>query len=277
MGSPVGGAADKPGGVLRCFAEFPLLPRLLAGVRRPQDWGGIIERAGCSLDHVEDEDIPGGAPALFECMADDAWGLVEGLKLAAPVDMGGHGRPQSARLTEHGARIAAARAATGEGVDLDAVRPVLAQQLAACCRGVNGADIPAILLDGAGALSEAAHVWAGYCPGLLLVEFDALICEACADDGDAHQLLGDLVRNRDQAMHRRGMPSPEVEPAQNLYAHADSVADLYLDVLGYGDRSDMLMTGLRATAMLFTWTGLLEEGAPMGPVQYLVPPRGGDA
>ena len=273
MGSPVAGASDGPGGVLRCFAEFSMLPRLLADVSRLPQWGGILEAAGCNLDHVEDEDIPGGRPALFEHMADDAWSLVEGLELVEIVRTDGQGRPLAARLTEHGERFMEAARGEAGGDAMGSARSVLAQQLRDCCRGAGDADIPEILLAGAGALSETAHVWAGYCPGLLLVELDALICEACADADEAWQLAGSLVRNRDQAMHRRDMPSPDVEPAWNLHTHADSVADLYLETLGYGDRSDMLMTGLRATAMLFTWTGLLEEGAPMGPVQYLTPPR----
>ena len=168
---------------------------------------------------VENGDILGGQPALFEHMADDAWSLVEGLEMAATDGTAGQGRPLAARLTEHGARFAQAARDEG-GVDgMEVARSVLARQLKDCCRGKDDADIPEILLSGAVALNETAHVWAGYCPGLLLVELDALICEACADED--WQLVENLVRNRDQAMHRRDVPSPEVEPVQNLYAHAD--------------------------------------------------------
>ena len=50
------------------------------------------------------------------------------------------------------------------------------------------------------------------------------------------------------------------------------LADFYLFDLEYDARSSLTITGTRASAMLFTFAGLLAESGPVGPVQFLVPP-----
>ena len=78
--------------------------------------------------------------------------------------------------------------------------------------------------------------------------------------------------NRDFAMRSYERPGPTPGPEDNAVLHADAVTDFYLFGLEYGDRSSLTITGARASAMLFTFAGLLAEGSPLGPVQILIPP-----
>ena len=277
-GGRMNAATTSGRGPARLFADFSLLPDLLRhGNGNLRDvkkaWTDIVRNAGCNLGHVEDEDVPTGG-SIDQALANDAFNLALRLRLAER-------RRQSdgtdaVRLTDAGRRIAEAASTPigdrGEG-HYRAVRDTLAKQIRACWLGTGGLDIAALLHNGALRLAETAHVWAGYCPGLLLVEFEALVCDAGAETGRAAQLVDELVGHRDHAMHRHDMPSPDVGPFQNLLLHADAVFDFYMNNLEYGDRLQMTVTEMRATAMLLTYSGLLEDGAPLGPVQYLTPSR----
>ena len=265
-------------GPARLFADFLLLPDLLAAcdgdLRHIEAaWTGTVRDAGCNLGHIEDEDVPAGR-SIERALAEDAFGLALKLRLikGIPQPDGNDG----VQLTEAGRRIADVSSKPileRGGSHDDVVRDTLAEQILACWLGADGSAVSKLLHDGARLLAEAAHVWAGYCPGLLLVEFEALVCEAGAEAGRAGQLLDELVGHRDRAMHRHDMPSPDVAPVQNILSHADAVFDFYMDDLEYGARLAMTVTEARATAMLLTCSGLLEDGAPAGPVQYLTPPR----
>lgn len=269
-------AATSGRGPVRLFADFALLPDLLRrgeGNRREigAAWADIVRNAGCNLGHVEDEDVPDGR-SINQALAEDASRLAMHLRLVerGPQPDGNDG----VRLTEAGRRIAEAASTPigqrGEG-QYRAVRIALAEQIKECWLGAGGLVIADLLRHGAQRLAETAHVWAGYCPGLLPVEFEALVHDAETGRGDL--LLDELVKNRDLAMHRHDMPSPDVEPHQNILSHADAVYDFYMNDLEYSDRLQMTVTEMRATAMLLTYSGLLGDGAPLGPVQYLTPPR----
>lgn len=262
----------------RAFADFHLLPDLMAAVAGSEPlaeaWAILMESAGCSLDHVEDGDQPDGVASVYAWMARDALRVALRLRLIArtepeeaPAPIGG--------LTDAGRMLAevAARPLDGRTPgDAETVRSVLEGQVRAFHRARDRTPVIDLLLEGAKTLAETTHVWAGYCPGLLLAEFDALAHEATAEGGDAQGLLDQLVHNRDYAMHAHGMPSPDVPPVENLLAHADAVTHFYLHDLEYDQKSEATLTGLRATAMLFECAGLLTQGAPLGPVQYLTPP-----
>ena len=265
-------------GPARLFADFFLLPDLLAtGNGRVRDiaaaWTRVVRNAGCNLGHVEDENVPASI-SIEEALAEDAFCLALELRLIETIPQ--PGGSDGCRLTEAGRRIAdVASTPIGErGRRHDEiVRATLAEQIHAFWLCADDSAVSDLLADGAHLLAETDHVWAGHCPGLLLVEFEALVCEAGAEAGRAAQLLGDLVGHRDRAMHRHDMPSPDAPPLQNLLSHADAVFDFYMDDLEYGDLLQMTATEARATAMLLTHSGLLEDGAPIGPVQYLAPPR----
>ena len=257
----------------RAFADFHLLPDLMASESPreplPQAWSRLLESKGCSLDHVEDGDGPmGSGGSVYEWMAEDAEQLALRLGLMKVVP-DQSGSPSFLTLTDDGQLLADVAGRAPE--DAAAVRSVLDRQVRAFHLANDGSPVIDLLLEGAKTLAETSHVWAGYCPGLLLAEFDALAHEATAEGGDADELLSQLVHNRDYAMHAHGMPSPDIAPVENLMAHADAVTRFYLRDLKYDQRSEATVTGLRATAMLLECAGLLAQGAPLGPVQYLVP------
>ena len=66
---------DRPGGLVRCFADFHLVPDLLrehqAGSDTLRDWGRLLDGNGYSQEHIEDEFDP-TAMTLTEYVAADA-------------------------------------------------------------------------------------------------------------------------------------------------------------------------------------------------------------
>ena len=264
----------EQGGIARAFAEFSLLPDLMFQAQEPRGqplmplWTRLLGVSGCSLDHVEDNDCPNGQ-SVWRWMAEDALSL--SLRLCL---LGEHPAGNYAVLTA-GREIASMADAPmderGEAEDRR-LRSLLARQVRAFYRGNRGIDVPSVLLEAARAMQRTEHVWAKHCPGLLLVEFDALVHEAENDSERAKGLLRELEVNRDFAMRSYERPGPTSGPADNAVLHADAVTDFYLFGLEYGDRSSLTITGARASAMLFTFAGMLAEGGPLGPVQILIPP-----
>ena len=260
----------EQGGIARVFAEFSLLPDLLARCQAgeqldglPPLWAGFLEEAGCNLDHVEENDCPNDW-SVWRWMAEDALSLSLRLYL-----LGEHPAGNCVVLTpgqEAASMADAPMDERGEAEDRQ-LRSLLAQQVQAYYQGTY-----VLLEKAARAMQRTEHVWAKHCPGLLLVEFDALFHEADNDRARAERLIGQLEMNRDFAMRSYERPGPTSGPEDNAVLHADAVTDFYLFGLEYGDRSSLTITGARASAMLFTFAGLLAEGSPLGPVQFLIPP-----
>ena len=273
----------------RTFVEYELLPRLLAlsstaGAHGPPtSWFKFLSENECNLEHLLDEDMP-ASDELVTHLARDAWHLVWELKLVSETGLTTTGR-RIADLQNFSWQVRDVEASYGGGVsDIStigeftirnqaALANLLKQQLKTCYRGQDDLDITSLLQRGAGLLADTNHVWAAYCPGLLLVELEALIYTACTDSTQAVQLCDDLMVNRDVAMHHYGMPSPDVLPMQNLVDHADAVAVFYFNDLELIEDTGPGLSVSRATAMLFTFCGLLQEVFPAGPVQCLVPPN----
>lgn len=269
----------------RTFVEYELLPALLAlpgtaGMNGPPgSWLEFLAGNECNLEHVLDEDMPAHED-IPDTLAMDAWCLARQLQLVsddgltpAGQDIAGlHGFPWMLRDSESFSPVGmstglwSGRYATGYPARLPGL---LAQQLRTCYRGQDGLDITGLLQRGAGLLAGTEHIWAAYCPGLLLVEFEALVHQACIDSDRAVRLCDDLVMNRDLAMHPYGMPSPDVKPVHNTVDHADAVAVFYLNELALVEDSGPGLSASRAMAMLFTFCGLLQEVYPLGPVQCL--------
>ncbi len=259
----------------RTFVEYQLLPDLLAlpgtaGLNGPpRSWLSFLSERECNLEHLLDEDMPAGED-IPDYLAMDAWHLVRQLRLVSE-----HG------LTTAGRYITDLQDVSSVIRDVDApynlglsgqhagLHDILAQQLRTCYRGQDGLDTTSLLQRGAGLLEDTDHVWAAYCPGLVLVEFEALIHQASIDSARAVQLCEDLVVTRDLAMHSYGMPSPDVQPMQNMVDHADAVAVFYFNELELVEDSGPGLSVSRAMAMLFTFCGLLQEVYPVGPVQCL--------
>ena len=258
---------DPQKGLARAFAEFWLLPDLLArvvpGDALPPSWRQLLERNGYAIDHIEDDELPSG-PDRASIMAEDAWRISQWLEL---VDAGG--------LTDAGRQIAdVARTAQidrSEAVWAPADE-VLANQIRECYLGADGERITDRVLAGARVLEGVDDAWARFCPGLLLVEFEALVYLSHTDPPRAADLVGELPFHRRAAMRDFSPPRPGVENILHMAIHADAVSRYYMeDLPEYVNDRVLTVTAISATAILFAFCGLLITPMPHFPVQYLVP------
>ena len=259
----------EPGWLARTFVEYELLPNLLAlpdtrdTDNAPESWLAFLSGKGCNLEHMLDEDLPADDDIPLYLVA-DAWHLVRQLELV-----------EKYGLTPAGQSIAnifnpplVVRYSGGLTEDLN---NMLAQQVTTCYWGKNRLNVTRLLQRGAALLAGTKHVWAAYCPGLLLVEFEALVHLAGTDSDRALQLCDELLSNRDYAMHAYDMPSPDVPPLENMIRHADAVTEFYLDDLQLLPDATPDIGTARATAILYSFAMLLKEVYPIGPVQCLAP------
>ena len=260
---------DPAAGLARAFAEYSLLPDLLAlietGDRLPSSWARLLERVGFTIDHIEDEELPDGEN-LASIMADDAWRIAQWLELV-----------RSDGLTDAGSSIAAvAQVAAGERTEAiwRPAQDVLAAQIRECYRGEDGISIVDLMQDGAHRLARLDDVWAGYCPGLLLVEFEALVYLAQSDPQSAAALVNELGDHRRNAMRDFDPPSPDEPDVLHRFVHADAVSDYYEEQLpGQTNDGVLTLTAAQATVMLLVFCGLLSVPLPHLPVQFLVVPE----
>ena len=267
MAAPI----DAIAGLVRSFAEFWLLPDLLAlatpGGELPQSWMDLLDEEGFNTDHIEDDDVPADAD-LARVMAEDAWRLAEWLELVGP-----DGLTVTGDLVAGVAAFASERRT--EQVWLPAHR-VLADQIAGLYVGSDGAPVVDLLQAGARELEGASGEWLPFAPGLLLVEFESLAYLAYADPVAAQSLTGNLAQNRVEAMRGLGSPLPGVVDYLNMEIHADAVSTYYLDVLtGFVDDAVLTVTAAQATVTLLVFCGLLEVPEIELPVQYMVAPPDG--
>ena len=262
--------------LLHTFAEFDLLPDLLAmaldssGHVDPilevvERWAAYLEHVRANLDHVEADEFSYG-PGQYRHLAWDLWdfvermGWVEGFRLspvarhlAAIAE-----RPIDAR-TEDDTRF----------LELGIGGSVRRRYL-----GADGRRVVDLLQDAAARPAQVENGWILSVPGLLLVEFEALIYWAFKDPGYAAELPGRLVPLREEARDNYMDPAP-VPKDQVMYQTvvvADAVAAHYVDTAGLAMDTGLTVTALRSTAMLLTFGGLLREHA-LGPVSYLMPPE----
>lgn len=277
--------------LVRAFVEFELLPDLLARtpvsgadsarLRRgssgyaPPDaldetvalgrWADFLAEAGANVDHVEEGDLPD--EPLDEMLAADAWELAKRLDL---VSLQG--------VTRAGARIAAVAERPWDGrtvADHRTVVRVVADGVRQHYVGDDGIEIVPLLVEAARSLGATDHPWARLCPGLLLVEFEALLHWGFRQADRARLLAGQLVEHRDIAMHSYGPPPRGADRAEIQLLHADATADFYWRTPELAGATELTITELRSTAMLLTFAGILEESY-LAPVSCLSPPRAGD-
>ena len=264
MAAPV----DPAAGLARAFADFWLLPDLLelgaAAGMPPASWVRLLERSGFAADHVADEDLPAG-PNWASIMADDVWRIAEWLELV---------RDDS--LTDAGRSIAeVANYAMKERTQAvwGPADTTMATQVRAHYRGAEGISVVQLVQDGARALMDPDDVWAAYCPGLLSVEFEALVYLAQTDPQRAAGLVEELPGHRRDAMRGKGSPSPDVPSLLHRFAHADAVSQYYFEQLpGFTNEEVLTITAVQAAAILFVFCGLLSVPMPHLPVQFLVVP-----
>ena len=266
MAAPI----DAPSGLVRAFAEFWLLPDLLALEDRsdepPPAWAELLQTKGFNRDHVEDDDLPPGSrlPAI---MAEDAWRAATWLELVGP-----HG------LTDAGRKVARVAEFGSDSRTEFVWRPaeeVLARQIEDLYLGADGISIARIVQAGALELEQAQDEWINFCPGLLQIEFEALVHLAHTEPERAEDLVVELANNRVRAMEPFGSPLPDVVDLANSLIHADTVTEYYFNSpAGLIDESVLTVTAAQATLIFFVFCGLLEIPAPELPVQFLRAPRG---
>ena len=240
-------------GLVRWFADFSLLPDLLAlrrdGTRPLESWAELLADRGASLDHVdEEESIEQGT--MWTLMAKDAWDLCERLGLLE------FGPPDS--------RDAIA-ARLGEG---------LPGRIQDAGRDHGWAPIVDMLQAAADKAADDGGKWAGACPGLLLCEFMRIVGLAHHNGGEeAGRFVNALPQARDGAARSEGRAAPDARmtPLTNRVAYADAVARRLNSAAGGADPDlpAMSVTEARATAMLLTHAGLMHEVYPEGPVNCL--------
>ena len=274
--------------LVHAFAEFELLPDLLARIPEPQfDRHSVQDRLGYelpkaeidevvalerwtdflagvrpNLDHAEPEDLPDGVP-VARYLAEDAWRLAKRLGWVSNEGVSLLGRPL--------VNIAERPWVHRTGYDSMTLLDTIARSLGYRYVGGDGLEVVPLLQEGARRLAETDRIWASYVPGLLLVEFGALIHWAFARPAGARRLCDDLVTYRDVAMRRYDGPSPDVDPMDNVITHADATANLYLETEELAARTELTVTEVRTIAMLLTFAGVLKEHS-LGPVNYLVSP-----
>ena len=279
--------------LVRVFAEFEMLPDLLAlapgappGARgaAPDDavlfvatdvtqslegWTNLLAGTGANMDHVVDGDLPDGVSEGL-LLAQDAWGLAERLQLLLP-----QGRTLAgdrlARLAEE--RPWAQRSAADHQAVVSTVSDAVREHYV----GADGLPVVPLLHEAARRLAETDHAWARHCPGLFLVEFEALIYWAFEDPDYARRLCDRLEIHRDVAMHRYGVPPPDDgDPDDIQIVHEAETMRLYVETEELAARTDLTITEVRATAMLFVFAELLGEPL-LTASTYLTLPANGDA
>ncbi len=281
--------------LVTAFVEFELLPDLLARTPEPEvgatpepepggrpgalefalssgeideqsairQWADVLADAGPNLDHVEEGDLPDDE-TLDGALAADAWRLAKRLGWFAPGGM----TPASVRLAHIAERPWPRRTPQDHRTIVDTVAESVRQRYV----GGDGLEVVDLLQDGARSLGQTEHVWAKTCPGLLLVEFEALIHWAFESPSRALELSKELVQYRDIAMHRYGPPPADADPGDLRLVHADATALLYLETEELAARTELTLTEVRSTAMLLTFAELLEAPSPMDHVNFLTPP-----
>ena len=257
---------DPQTGLARAFAEFWLLPDLLAawtpGTVPPESWVRLLNREGFTVDHIEDEELPEGSD-LASIMAADALRVCQWLEL---VDDYG--------LTEAGLQVAQVAQVDFESRNEAAWKEsdgIVAEQIRKCYLGAGGVRIVDLLQTGADVLAEAEDIWINYCPGLLLAEIEALLYLAHTDAARATALAGDLAKHRVRAMREYSSPNQDVDEILLMSAHVDAVSTYFIQELpGHIDESVLTLTAAQATAILIVFCGLLMPPKPHLPVQYLV-------
>lgn len=260
---------DPETGLARAFAEYGLLPDLLAlnanGTGSVESWAALLDREGFAMDHVDNDHLPEGIERE-RVMALDAWRVAEWLELA-----------QEGGLTDAG-RAVAAVADYGAGERTQAVwlpaEEVIAEQMKTCYRGAGGIAIVDLVQEAARALAGSEDEWTRICPGLLPVEFEALVNVAHADAQAAIRLPSELAGHRREAMRNSPAPLNDTDELENMLFHADMLAGYYLRALpGHLNEDVLTLTAVQATLILFVLCGLLRCPKPHLPVQYMVVPN----
>ena len=259
---------DKQLALVRLFCEFTLLPELLniyarfafpgeKDVNRDSviwEWSHILRDQGCNTDHLGDEyDQPRG-PKFWDEMAQDALQLCKRLQLIKNTGLLAAGEEISLLVLR-------------EPLDETRLMPLLRKQVATCYVTPNNVNVVTLLQEGASRLQQQTIF-----PGLLLVEFEALVYQAFTAPLQAPELAAKLVDNRRQAIDAYTASVDQWDQDDPLLLH-DIVAAYYLCDDALIGLSPLTVTEMRSSAMLLCYASLLKELFPVGPVNCLGLPR----
>ena len=258
----------KQGALVRLFCEFTLLPVLLSkysvlafpgvkAVKRESviyEWSGILRDQGCNTDHLGDEYDQTRKQDFWDEMAQDVLQMCTRLQLI-----------EDAGLLDAGDKISWLM--LRKPLDEPRLMTLLRAQIETCYVAPNDVNVVTLLQDGASSLQEQNVL-----PGLLLVEFEALIYRAFTAPLQARELAAQLVNNRRRATAAYTAAVGQWDQADPLLLH-DIVAAYYLRDDALIGSSPLTVTEMRSSAMLLCYAALLEELYPVGPVNCLGRPR----
>ena len=287
---------DQRHALVSVFVEFASLPDLLALLVRergyrwdrdegypygrdidawnpdnepPYTWRDFFHEHPPNVDHIHDDPMDylwSGEPDLVRALCEDAWALVRRLRLVV-----------SHRLSRAGLRLAhiGMGAAPNERAaqDYAVLREILGRQVERLYVGAGRVPIVPVLRAAAYVLGQGGSRTAAHLPGLLAGEIARLIDLARTDATEA--LIGThrLAAIREEAMQSLGEPDAGEEPSWYRLDLADTVNARNLADLPSRLDDPLTLTEVRATAHLLTFSGLLYEAFPLGPVQCLAAGR----
>ena len=262
---------DKQGALVRLFCEFTLLPVLLyeySGLARSRTddaargrimirtLSRILREEGCNTDHLGDEYDQTPEHEFWDEMVQDVLQLCTRLQLINDTGLLDAGE----QIWSLGPRATP---------DEPRLMTLLRAQIETCYVAPNDVNVVTLLQDGASRLQEQNVL-----PGLLLVEFEALIYRAFTAPLQARDLAAQLVNNRQLATAAYTAGGGQRDQDDPLLLH-DIVAAYYLRDDALIGSSPLTVTEMRSSAMLLCYAALLEELRPVGPVNCLGLPRPG--
>ena len=267
------GTVEAPRGALvRCFAEFSLLPDLLnlylpgeSRERTVERWEGLLDDIGYNSEHIESRYIPGGV-ALTEFVADDALRYCSWIEL---IDAGGG-------LSDAGVRIAdiAGKSFDERGEDESrALTKALAEQTQRHYAGEDGLPLTDLLQRACAVVASHGQPWHRALRGLLLAEMDTLLHWGFTDASTAESLARELPSHRQRVLDAmRGVPEAldeegHIDPLQA----AEVISEFHWRNPDLAQGSPMTTTGLKATAMAMVFAQLLSQSFERVALQVLRP------
>ena len=275
MAEPVAPAQEAL--LVRCFAEFDLLPDLLEyRLRHPDEtedavvgaWGRLLDEIGYNDGHVEaDEPIPDGM-TLTDLMADDAYEFCRRIDLIA----------DGGALVESGeiiARMGEAPYRERSTEDSRRMTRILAERIQLRFLGDDDTPLTDLLQRASVVLASHGWPWSPRLGGLLLTEVDTLLHWGALDWAAAETLAREdlvAIRLRQYEVMARAATDEEMadEGAWPFYL-AKLIGDEHATDPGLARDSSSTTTGLRATGMALVFAQLTSLGGIVTGPQVLRP------
>ena len=263
-------ALGHRGGLVRCFAEFHLLPDLLRAHRANPgavgDWSRLLDDNGYNEEHVGEEFVPEGEERTG-AMAEDA---VRFCRWTGLILADGNLSAPGRRLADVGGVPPGDRGRVAPGV----LTRVLAERIQASYLGVGGLRVADLLRRASSGLAWPGHAWPRGLRGLLLMEMNTLVHWAFVDAGEAERLVGRLIVVRDGVVGALAGAGRETVGAEVL---AGALARVHWRDEGLALNSELTLTELRSTALALIFAEVLAQSLDTLPLQVLRPGEGSES